>query len=447
MPWCDLCSDRTESEADLAAELRELFLDSVRLRLRADVPVGVYLSGGVDSSATASAVRRITTQTLRSFAVRFADPRFDESAQQQRMADELGTDLTGVQVNAGTIARDFPDVIWFGEKVILRTAPAPLLALSAHVRQQGFKVVLTGEGADEVFAGYNIFREDKVRRFWARQPDSKWRPTLLRRLYPYLARDLGKTGSFVTRFFGRNLTDLENPLYSHLIRFANTSRTTTLLSASARAACDRAAPPQERLLARLAEGTGRMSPLKRAQYLETVTFLQGYLLHSQGDRMLMGNAIEGRFPFLDHRLIEFAARIPDRLLLKGLREKHLLREAVAPLLPRDIVRRGKQPYRAPISHAFVGPDAPDYVAELLQPAAIEQAGAFDAPSVQRLVAKVRQSLERGVGELDEMALVAVVSTMLAHRQFIQSPRETAPLAPTREVVGDQLVIGAGASPP
>ncbi len=429
---------RAESEETLAEELRELFSDAVRIRLRADVPVGAYLSGGVDSSATASVVRRSTSQVLRSFAVNFDDPRFDESAYQKRMADELGTLLTGVRVSGPDIAAAFPDVIWYAEKTILRTAPAPLFALSKHVREEGFKVVLTGEGADELFGGYNIFREDKVRRFWARQPESTCRPRLLGRLYPYLAGDLSKAGAFTTAFFGRELTATHHPLYSHRIRFANTARLEVLLRPEHRSGAGEQTP-EERLIASLPPELALLSPLKRAQYLETETFLQGYLLHSQGDRMLMGNAVEGRFPFLDYRLAEFAARIPDRMLVRGLREKHLLRMAFEPLLPAEIVRRPKQPYRAPILRSFIGAGAPDYVSQVLSRESLEATGIFDPEAVARLVGKCRANLERGVAEVDEMGLVAIISTELLHQQYIAHPRMSPSATPTREVEGDTVI--------
>lgn len=429
----------SRSEQDLAEELRELLLDSVRLRLRADVPVAAYLSGGLDSSATAAAVRRVSDCHLRSFAVRFADPRFDEGPYQERMASALETELSSVRVDARQIAELFPEVVRLAEKPLLRTAPAPLLALSGLVRESGFKVVLTGEGADEVFGGYNIFREDKVRRFWARQPDSRCRPLLLRRLYPFLARDLGKTGDFAAAFFSKNLRDVDHPLYSHRIRFANTSRIWRLLAPDTLASGLAPGDPEERLIAELPADISRASPLKRAQYLETTTFLQGYLLHSQGDRMLMGNAVEGRFPFLDYRLAEFAARVPERLLLRGLREKHLLREAVSPLLPIEVTNRPKQPYRAPILRAFIGPEAPDYCGEMFRPDRLATVGLFAVPAVERLLAKCRGNLERGVSETDEMALVAVLSTMLLHRAVVEAPKLAAPAQPTREVAGALVV--------
>ncbi len=435
---------RGDDEGRLTEELRELLLDAVRLRLRADVPVGAYLSGGLDSSATAAAVRRVSTCHLRTFAVRFEDPRFDEGSHQERMAAALGTELTSVRVGAADIAALFPEVVRLAEQPLLRTAPAPLLALSRHVRGCGFKVVLTGEGADEVFAGYDVFREDKVRRFWARQPRSTCRPALFGRLHPYLARDLAHTGGFAAAFFARGLEQTEDPLYSHRIRFANTARILGLLEPSVLEAARSGGDPEERLLARLPPGFMQSSPLKRAQLLETITFLQGYLLHAQGDRMLMGSGIEGRFPFLDHRLAQFAARVPDRLLLKGLREKHLLREAAAPWLPPEIGRRPKHPYRAPILHAFVGPGAPEYCAELLAPARVAAVGVFSAPAVERLLTKCRRSLERGVSETDEMALVAVLSTMLLHEQLIARPPAPGRVDPAREVNGAKVVVGARA---
>jgi len=430
---------RTEDEASLAEELRDLLEDSTRLRLRADVPVGAYLSGGLDSSATAALVRRITTRGLSSFAVSFDDPVFDESIFQQQMAQELGTDLDAIKVAGPEIAEVFPHVIWLAEKPMLRTAPAPLYLLSKRVHEMGIKVVLTGEGADEVFAGYNIFRENNVRRFWARQPESEYRPLLLRRLYPYLAQDMGRAFGTMKAFFGRGLTDIDNPLYSHQIRFDNTSRCMRFLTTKQREHMAALGDPKERLRARLPAAFNGFSPLGKAQYLEIVTFMEGYLLHSQGDRMLMGNSVEGRFPFLDHRLAEFAARVPDRLRLRGLREKYLLRKAVSPLLPEEIGKREKRPYRAPILRAFIGPKSPDYVEEILSERSLTDAGFFEPATVAKLIDKCKRNLEGGVSETDEMALVGTLSTMLLHEAYVKNPIHKPPAKATREVVGAEVI--------
>jgi asparagine synthase (glutamine-hydrolysing) len=164
--------------------------------------------------------------------------------------------------------------------------------------------------------------------------------------------------------------------------------------------------------------------------------LEGYLLHTQGDRMLMGHGVEGRFPYLDHRVVDFAGRLPDRVKLRGLHEKHLLRRAAEPLLPQAITTRRKHPYRAPIASALLGPRGPEYVGDLLSPRAIADAGIFSAPEVGDL----RRKLERGgsVGETDEMALVGVVSTMLLHRRFVAEPRLPSTTTPTRVVIGSDV---------
>ena len=167
----------------------EILHDAVRLQLRSDVPVATYLSGGLDSSILTAMVKRHHINDLVTFSVGFADARFDEREFQEQMVRHLGTDHRSIEVDADDIGAAFTDVVWFAERPIMRTAPAPLLRLAGLVRENGIKVVLTGEGADEIFGGYNLFREDKVRRFWARSPGSTWRSALLSRLYGYIQRD------------------------------------------------------------------------------------------------------------------------------------------------------------------------------------------------------------------------------------------------------------------
>jgi asparagine synthase (glutamine-hydrolysing) len=314
-----------------------------------------------------------------------------------------------------------------------------MLGLSAAVRDAGLKVVLTGEGADELFAGYDIFREDSIRRFWARRPAERWRGMPLVRLNAYLGTDLGRVAPFLLRFYERGLTETDDPLYSHRIRFANTSRALRLFDLGVLREAARRGDPAERLEASLPAGFTSWSPLARAQYVEIRTVLQGHLLHTQGDRMLMGHSVEGRFPYLDHRIADFAGRLPDRMKLRGLREKHLLRRAGAPLLPDAITARRKHPYRAPIVNALVGRGAPDYVGELLSARRIGDAGIFSATEVGDLLRKLERS--SSVSETDEMALVGVVSTMLLHQRFVADPR------PPRVASPNRVVIGSDAAPP
>ncbi|HYO94836.1 MAG TPA: asparagine synthase (glutamine-hydrolyzing) [Polyangiaceae bacterium] len=422
------------SDEVLAERVRDLLEDSTRLRLRADVPVAAYLSGGLDSSAIVALAQRHATRGLKLFSVRFDDPLFDERKEQDAVAAALGLPIEAVEVSAADIAGALPDVVTHAERPMLRTAPGPLLLLSRLVRQTGTKVVLTGEGADELFAGYHIFKEDKIRRFWARQPESTCRPMLLRKVHPYLARDLGRTGGFLNAFFGRDLGATDDPLYSHQIRFENSARLVRLLHPELAARAAEAVDPRQALVAGLPLDFSQFSTLGRAQYLEIATFFQSYLLHTQGDRMLMGNSVEGRFPFLDHRLVEFAASLPSRAKLRGLRDKYVLRQAVRPLLPMAITRRPKQPYRAPILNAIAGPGAPDSIRAALAPEAIAAAGLFDARTVELLLRKCRKNVGVGVNESDEMALVFVVTSMLLQRQMVDEPSLARPETPSRIVV-------------
>jgi len=178
-----------------------------------------------------------------------------------------------------------------------------------------------------------------------------------------------------------------------------------------------------------------LTPLAQAQYLEITTFLTTYLLHSQADRMLMGSSVEGRFPFLDYRVAEFAAGLPDQLKLRGLREKYVLRKAMGPLLSPQIAQRRKVPYRAPVAAALTGPGAPEYVRELLEPAAVSAAGLLVPEMVSRVRRKCTVAGE-GAGETDQMALVGSLSMMLLHEHLVRRPRAAAALEPTKIVVGE-----------
>jgi asparagine synthase (glutamine-hydrolysing) len=175
-----------QKRQDLVAQCRELLLDATRLRLRADVPVGAYLSGGLDSSIITALIHRYTENKLRTFSIAFTDAQFDETPFQETVAEHLGTDHALISCSHADIGAAFPDVIRHTEMPLLRTAPVPLFLLSKLVHDSDFRVVLTGEGADEMFGGYTIFREMMIRRFWARDPESALRPLLLQKLYGYV---------------------------------------------------------------------------------------------------------------------------------------------------------------------------------------------------------------------------------------------------------------------
>jgi len=405
--------------AEAAEELRAALEQATRLRMmRADVPVGAYLSGGIDSSVIGALVRRFHDGDFRTFSLRFDHPDFDEGGYQQLMVDHLRTDHQSVSVGYRDIAASFPEVVWFAEAPVLRSAPAPLYLLSGLVREQGFKVVLTGEGADEFLAGYDIFREAKVRRFWARSPGSELRPLLLDRLYPWLARSPARVKALQRAFFGKGLGRAGEPHFSHLPRWDSAASLMRLFSPDTRQSLERVDVVQELLDGLPGEATG-WEPLGQAQYLEITTLLSGYLLSSQGDRMLMGHSVEGRFPFLDHNVMELACAMPPEVKLRALSEKHVLKEAARDLVPPGILQRDKQPYRAPDAQSFVQQDAPEYVEEVLSLESLEEAGIFAPKPSHMLLQKCRRMGDKTPSNADNMALLGLISTQLLHRQLIK----------------------------
>lgn len=411
------------SLGDAAEALHGMLADAVAHQLRSDVPVGAYLSGGLDSSGIA-ALARESVGTLQTFSVTFEEAEFDESVYQRRMAEFLGVRHAAIRCTARDIGLVFPDLIWHTESPLLRTAPAPLMLLARQVHEQGFKVVLTGEGADEVFGGYELFKEGKIRRFWSRQPESTWRPALFSRLYPYLAHSPVANRHFARLFFGQRLGETESPFYAHLARWATTRGIFRLLSPDLQAQMA-AAQPEAVLQQQLPADFRRWGNLARDQYIEVKTLLEGYLLSSQGDRVSLAHSVEGRLPYLDHRIVEFANGLPAQYKLRGLREKTVLRRALQRSIPDAILNRVKQPYRAPDSRCFFEEGKPlPYVAELLSSASLRRSGYFRPEAVHRLLEKCRAGRALGAG--DNMAFVAVVSTLLLHEHFLGGGMRLAP---------------------
>lgn len=407
-------------EEECLEELSELLSDAVKMQLQADVPVGAYLSGGLDSAIVAALARNLGGTQLRTFSLTFEDAEFDESKHQEEMANFLGTHHSSLRCNRTDIAMAFPKTIWHVESPIVRTAPTPLMLLSAHVREAGYKVVLTGEGADEVFGGYDIFKEAKIRRFWAKAPESTMRPRILERLYPYLKHSPASSQAFTRAFFSEGMEHTHQPYFAHMPRWTTTSRIGRFFSEEMRTSLG-GWDPYSALLATLPEEMAHWDPMGKDQYVEAHTLMSGYLLCSQGDRVAMANSIEGRFPFLDHRLIEFANQLPPTMKLHGLTEKYLLKKVSADWIPKSVRARTKQPYRAPDSQSFFFEGkAIDYVDDLLSPEKIKAAGYFDPVAVGKLMEKCRKG--RVVGFADNMAFVAILSTMLVHEQFILGHR-------------------------
>ena len=405
------------SFSDSVEKFRELFEDAVRIRLRADVEVAAYLSGGIDSSVTTAFIKKIEPEVLNTFSIGFTDKVFDETNYQLEAAKYFNTNHVAFSCTSDEIGENFINTVIHTEFPVLRTAPTPVYLLSKKVREHNIKVVITGEGADEMFAGYNIFKEAKIRRFWAREPQSAIRPLLLTKLYPYLPMMKNAKSSILKMFFGYKLDETENPFYSHLLRWHNTSRIKNYFSEDLKSETGNYDPMQE-VENNLETAFARWGDLSKSQYLEATIFMSGYLLSSQGDRMAMANSVEGRYPFLDHRVIEFGASLPDDFKLHGLNEKYILKEMMKGKIPESILKRSKQAYRAPINTSFFGENSPKYVNDLLSETSLKSFNLFDSEKVIKLIDKFKTG--RNISEVDNMAIAGILSTQIINHLFINN---------------------------
>ena len=412
--------DSNISFQDAMDKFHELFSDAVRIRLRADVEVAAYLSGGIDSSATVAYIKDIEPGVLNTFSIGFDEKDFDESVYQYEAAHYFGTTHKSMICTSKDISESFKKVIWHSEIPILRTAPAPMLLLSQLVRKNKIKVVVTGEGSDEILAGYDIFKEAKIKRFWASQPNSKFRPLLLKKLYPYLTQMKDLSPNVLRMFYGYKLEDVDNPFYSHLLRWNNANHIKKHFSENIKNELSDYSVLGE-LMKRLPENFDSWDQLAKSQWLETTVFMSGYLLSSQGDRMGMANSVEGRYPFLDYRVIEFCSSLPSEYKLRGLNEKYLLKRLLKNKIPERILNRQKQPYRAPIQNVFLSKDSSEYIKPMLSESYCSKAGIFDYNSISGLISKIERSGTSS--EIDNMVLSSVISTHLLYSQFIENRNE------------------------
>ena len=409
---------QTNNMSDSIEKLDELLKDSVKIRLRADVSVGAYLSGGLDSSVTTAYIKDINADILNTFSIGFMDKEYDETDYQLEAARHFGTNHTAFSCTSEELAENFAETIWHTEFPILRTSPTPMFLLSKKVRKNNIKVVITGEGADEFWGGYNIFKEAKIRRFWANEPNSKARPKLLTKLYPYIPLMKESSDLALKMFFGYKLNETADPLYSHLLRWQNTGRLRSFFSDELNHLLN-GSDPLNQIYKTLPHNFRNWSDLGKSQYLEANIFMSSYLLSSQGDRMAMGNSVEGRYPFLDYRLIEFSCGLPDNFKLNGLNEKFILKKLSKGKIPSSITNRPKQAYRAPIASSLNTATTPSYISEILSDNSLKSVGIFNPIKVHALLTKTRQN--NSMSEIDQMALVGVLSTQLLYKMFIEEP--------------------------
>jgi asparagine synthase (glutamine-hydrolysing) len=412
---------------DAKEELEEILTDAVRIRLRADVPVAAYLSGGLDSTTTTAIIKNLEPGILNTFSIGFAEQSFDEASFQYEASTFLNTKHKSFECTNEEISMNFPKVVWYSESPMLRTAPSPMFSLSKFVRQNNIKVVITGEGADEMLAGYDLFKEMIIRRFWAREPNSKFRPLLLKKLYPYIPQISNSSTQTLKFFFGYRLTDVDVPSYSHLMRWNNGRHIMKYIHPSYEGNVKNF-DPFESWLDHIPQGFNQWGDLAKAQYIESTLFMSGYLLSSQGDRMTMANSVEGRYPFLDHRFIEFSAHLPEGLKMKGLNEKFLLKKIMEGRIPESILKRPKQAYRAPVSSSFFEKNKIDYIDSLIDSKTIDDYGIFNSELTSVLIEKIKSTGQ--ASEVENMAVTAIISTQLFYQFFFMGKPPVVPGRPT-----------------
>lgn len=403
--------DGPRTLAAAADELEALLRQAVRTRLVADVPVGAYLSGGLDS-ALITALAREQGAEIETFSLRFEDPAFDETVPQRRVQQLFATRHHEVLCRGADIRSHLADVVWHCETPLVRTAPVPMFLLSQLVQNERIKAVLTGEGADEMLGGYSVFLEDKVRRFWAREPGSTVRPRLLERVHDFVADASQRSSAMWRAFYGGEAGTVGDPFHSHRVRWRNGAWTTRVL----RPLPPEAGEPLESLLSEvLPADLASLRPLAQAQLIERASFLSPYLLASQGDRVALGHGVEARYPFLGPAVAAFCDGLPDGWKIRGLRTKVVLREVARRHLPADVADRRKQPYRAPVAAALLAPGG-DEVDEMLAPDRLADDPLVDAATAGLLVAKVRGNGGRA-SEREAMALCGLATLQMLRERF------------------------------
>lgn len=404
-----------ETQFDAQIRLRSLLEQSVRLRLRSDVPVGVYISGGIDSSVIAAITASIQKEQFKTFSVTFSDHQYDESTYQKEMVDLLSSEHACISIDYDSVRDNFFDAVYHCERPLFRTAPVPLYLLSDLVRKSGIKVVLTGEASDEILFGYDSFKELKLIKFWKKQPSSALRPLLIRKLYPHLGHyaESNQYGLLKT-YYEDFLSSCDDEFASAAIRIANNGIVAHSLNKDYGVSLNK-----ERMLDRirmmLPENYRYFSDLQKNQFTEMRTLLSGYLLSSQGDRMTMAHGIEGRYPFLDHTVIEDVFAWPDRFKLFGFEQKYVLRKAYAGMIPDSIIQRPKLPYQAPDVKSFVRADGLSEQAKyFLSEKMIKEYGVFDNKFVERFTKKFFQGTKEQYGYRDNMLFAFILSAQMAN---------------------------------
>ena len=406
------------SEANAIEQVRAALHDAVKVRLRADVPVGCYLSGGLDSCTVLGIAQQYLPKPMRAFTIAFTDDAtagdYNEEAIARATAAHCGAEYTPLSVTTQDMADKFADAVGSAEYIFVNGHAVAKYLLSKAVRDAGCKVVLTGEGADEIFAGYASFRKDFLLSRSASQADAQGALEKLRAgnapsanillaredlQIPTLNSVLGFTPSFMEPFAA--LAPTLSGVLAPRIKERHGARDTFRLWLN------------NVDVARQLHGRDRVH---QAMYLWSKSQLNNYLLTCLGDRMEMAHSVEGRTPMLDHRLVEMVVRMPAELKIKGTTEKYLLREAAKPVLTDAVYRRQKHPFIAP--PAATAPSGPlqQLIQDTLRGQALAAVPFYNAAQVRGLLDSLPHLDPVRRGHL-EPALLTILSMTLLHQRM------------------------------
>jgi asparagine synthase (glutamine-hydrolysing) len=399
---------RLDDPTPLVDEFEGLLRQAVERRLRGDVPVVSYISGGLDSTVVLGLSSRHRGEAVPSFTIGLDRAGPDERPQAVEAAEVLGSQLTTVTMDKAKIAAAYPDLTLAAEGPILDTSCAALMRLAEAVHGQGYKVALTGEGADEALAGYVWFKTQKVRDAIAQRIGPAL-PRLTRKLI-LAAVGGGSAHRPAERAIG-GVRTAQQDMYELIGQARSTLYTDAMWGRL------RGHDPYSDLSI-TNDRMARWHPLNQSLYVGYKVMLAGLLMISKGDRIAMHSSVETRYPFLDDDVINFCAGLDPSYKLHGMTEKWILRQVAAKTLPPQIANRPKTMFRASLSKTFLGRDRPSWVDQLLSPESLRQTGYFDPKAVaherwlQTLLPRI--TARRFVFDV---GLTCVVTTQLWHHLF------------------------------
>jgi asparagine synthase (glutamine-hydrolysing) len=392
----------------LIEEWADLFRTSVRLRLMADVPLGMFLSGGIDSSAIAAVMSGMVDEPIKTFSVAFAEREANELTYARMVAEKFKTDHHEVIVSPAEFFDALPQMVWQEDEPLAHPSSVPLYFVSKLAREH-VKVVLTGEGSDELLGGYERYART-LYNLAAAPTYNRLAPASVRRLVERRIRALPVDSGVrqkLTRTFLCLAPDIESAYFDNFAVF-NRAMQRDLLSDETKARAGTLDPYRD--MRRYFESADADSTLNRMLYADTKTYLHELLMKQ--DQMSMAASIESRVPFLDHKLVEFTVRLPVRLKLRrGWTTKYVLRRAMRDVLPAPILARKKMGFPVPVGKWFRGEYKHVVDEYVLSPRATER-GIFDETYVRALVAR------HDAGENHAERLWALVNFEMWLRRFV-----------------------------